>query len=110
MPFSGGECGVSVFAEAFREGFGALQIHFDSKIGLSAHHHGAAGLADCAVHGTHAVVSPEAEAFGDKAVDVRCVDVWISIGANGVCALVIGEDEEDVRAFGTCGKRGQCQD
>ena len=41
----------------------------------------------------------ECDALGAKAVEVGCLDVFIAEGVDGVVALLIGADPEDVGAF-----------
>ena len=41
----------------------------------------------------------ECYAFGAEAVEVGCLDVFIAEGVDGVVALLVGTDPEDVGAF-----------
>ena len=62
--------------------------------------HGAAGDADRAAPGTHVVGVGEEGALSDQSIQVGGVDLTIAGGADGVEALVVGEQEEDIRRFG----------
>jgi hypothetical protein len=63
---------------------------------LACVEHGAAGHADGAAVATHDVIAVKAHAGSGKAVDNRGFDVRVAVGADGVGALVVGEDEEYV--------------
>jgi len=71
------------------------------KEGSSGHEHGAAGHTDGAAHGTHDVGVGEGRAISDEHVHVRCFDLGIAEGRDGVESLIVGEEEEDIGLLGS---------
>jgi hypothetical protein len=109
VPFAGAESGVAVFAEEFGQEFLAGEgggIHREPR--LAGHEHGAAGHADGAAVAAHHVVAPKARAVAHEAVDDGRLDVSVAVGADGVGALIVGEENENVGLGGRgSGCRGE---
>jgi hypothetical protein len=77
-----------------------LALAFKVIQGAARHQHRAAGHADCAARAAHNVGVSERRAAGDQAVHHRRDELGVSEGANGVEALVIREEENDVGTVG----------
>ena len=60
--------------------------------------HGAARQADCADHGTHAIGIIKGEAARRQSIQVRRPNLGITERSNRIRAMVVGENEKDVRS------------
>ena len=67
----------------------------------TGHQHGSAGNADRTAEGPRAVVAAKAESILGEAVEVRSLDLLISMRPDGVRPLIVGEEEDDVGAVGS---------
>jgi hypothetical protein len=106
VPFAGAERGVAVFAEEFAQEFLAGErLGVQGEPRLAGVEHGAARDADGAAVAAEDVVAAEADAGAGEAVDDGRLDVRVAVGGDGVGALVVGEEEEDV---GLRGAGGDC--
>lgn len=122
VPFAGAEGGVAVLAEKFAHEFLAserLGVHGEPR--FSGVEHGAARDADGTAVAAEDVVVAEADAGPREAIDDGSLDVCVAVGGDGVGALVVGEEEEDVglrrahrrwsallcRGSGGCRRRGR---
>ena len=61
------------------------------------HQHRPAGNTHCTTERTRAIIAVKAKALPCQAVEVGGINVGIAVRGNGVCALVIGKQENDVR-------------
>ena len=61
------------------------------------HQHRPAGNTDRPAERTRAIITVEAKALPCQAVEVGGINVGVTMRGNGVCALVIGKQENDVR-------------
>ena len=70
--------------------------------GASGVQHGPAGHADRARCAAGYMRLPERDPPFRQLVEVGRLDPWIAQGADGVEALIVGEEEEDVRFHVNC--------
>ena len=75
---------------------------------LAGHEHGAAGHTDGAAVAAHYVVAAKARAVAHEAVDDGRLNVSVAMGADGVGALVVGEEDQDVVFRGSGGQGREC--
>jgi len=87
--------GLEVLGDGFEAGFGAGVVAHEAVAGGME-----AGVEDCAggaAGGGGGEGAGEAEAFGGEAVDVGGFDGFVAVAAGDVPAVVVGEEEDDVR-------------
>ena len=110
VPFAGHEGGVPVPGEGGGPGLVAEQFFIDVKEVAAGQEHGAGRDAGGAVHAALHIGAVEGEALAGEAVEVGGADDGIAEGGDGIGALVIGEEEEDVRpGIGGAGGGGEGQ-
>ena len=97
VPLAGRERRVAGLAQHLRQERHAVEVVRDVEPGAAAHQHGAARHADGAAVRAEAVVAAEAGPAPDEPVEVRRPDVRVAPRRDGVGALVVGEQEQDVR-------------
>ena len=97
VPLAGGERLVAASPQDLRQERHPLEVVRDVEPGAPAHEHGAAGHAHGAAVRAEAVVAAEAGPAPDEPVEVRRPDVRVPPRGDGVRALVVGEQEQDVR-------------
>ena len=105
VPFAAGKSGVAGLREGFGPCFIAHQLLVDVKQVLSREQHGTRWHAGGSAHAALHVGPAESDAAMREAIEIRRLDHRIAQRGDGVRALIIGEEEEDVGLGGRVRKR-----
>jgi hypothetical protein len=99
VPLASHERRVTAIREHLRPGRLAGEVLLDSKERASGHEHCTRGNADSTLHRTHAIHASESCPLRSESVEARCSGVRVAEHADGVSALIVTEEEENI---GTC--------
>ncbi len=100
VPLSADEGGVAPVPEGFRPGRVAHQLFVDSEQGLSGEEHCPGGDACGALHAALHVGPPERHSGAGEFVEVGGLDGRVAVCGDGIGALVVRKEEEDVGPLG----------
>lgn len=101
VPLAADEGGVARLAEGFRPRRVAHQLLINVEEVAPGEEHGARGHAGRAVQAALHIGAVEGHTAAHEAVEVRCLDGRVAQRGDGVRALVVGEDEEDIGPGGS---------